>query len=115
MDQWVPIINLPERWKCKRQKPVRGLDNLHKSGVNPDGHITIQRSNSKVFQNVDEAREFWEKGKKTTTAVYQGMYLDEEKKKKREIAPRDGFPLWAEAFWSCIRQPRKDEEARVEN
>lgn len=26
--------------------------------------FTIQRSNSKVFQNVDEAREFWEKGKK---------------------------------------------------
>lgn len=51
--------------------------------MNPDGHITTQRSNSKVFQNVDEAREFWEKGKKKnpTTAVYQGMYLNEEKKK----------------------------------
>lgn len=52
------------------------------SGVNPDGRITTQRSNSKVFQNVDEAREFWEKGKKNTTAVYQGMYLNEEKKKR---------------------------------
>lgn len=44
------------------KKPARGLDNLLKSGVNPDGHITIQRSNSKVFQNVDEARKVGEKG-----------------------------------------------------
>lgn len=44
------------------------------------------------------------------------MYFNEEtKKKKRGISPRDGFPLWAEEFWSCNRQPRKDEEARVEN
>lgn len=43
------------------------------------------------------------KTKKTTTAVYQGMYLNEGEK-NREIAPRDGFPLWAEEFQSCIWQ-----------
>ena len=69
-----------------KKKPARGLEILHKSGVNPDGHITIQRSNSKVFRNVDEARDFWEKRNKKIPQLLstRGCISMRKPRKKKE-------------------------------
>jgi len=61
MDQWVPIINLPERWALSCKHLWEDLYLQSKSGVNPDGHLTTQRS--KFQSTADGERNSWRKKK----------------------------------------------------
>lgn len=72
MDQWVPIINLPERWTLSCKNLWRDSYLHRKSGVNPDGHIATQRSNSKALLK----RKILEE--KKTPRYLHGVYLKEK-------------------------------------
>lgn len=117
MDQWVPIINLPERWTLTSKKNVsRDEFYLHTNcGVKPDGHITIRRSNFKALLNGGKKIP----GRKTKNKTLLSVWDDLFKRGKGgggEKKQRAGFPLWTGQLWSCVcqpLQPRWDGEALV--
>lgn len=75
--------------------------------MNPDGHITIQRSNSKALLMGQE--KFG--GRKTTPLSTWDVF----KREKKEKALGDGFPLWTELFGvASVSLDNKVEMARHE-
>lgn len=68
-----------------QKEPVKGLSSAQDGGMNPGGHVTILRSNSKELLSGQE--KFG--GGKSTLLSTHGMYLKENKKKKK--APGGGF------------------------
>lgn len=113
MDQWVPIINLPERWTLTSDKNVsRDEFYLHtKRDVNPDGHRlpSIDQIPKHCWFGGEENS--WKKRgeKKTFLSVWDDVFKGWGGKKSRGLD-------FHRTVWSCIFQPwqlRWDGEALV--
>lgn len=78
MDQWVPIINLPERWTLTSDKNVsRDEFYLHtKRGVNPDGHRLPSKDQIPKHCWFGGEENSWKKrgGKKPLLSVWDDVF-----------------------------------------
>lgn len=88
MDQWVPIINLPERWTLSCKNPVKGLVSAQKEWCEP--WWTHYHPKIKFQSTAEGDNKIW-----TQLSTWDVF-------KRRKTALGDGSPLWTGLFGVCL-------------